>query len=148
MEAFRGRGIVWASEGSSITHLPTHILTSSQKVSPCPLFHHFPSALSGIQGTWSLSSCRAGTGIYLFNSPFSFRGRDPCWHATPSYSVGRHQKSVQMSGWGLQGRAHQPPVLPFVVMCTGYTWEWGSCAPSATNRSSTLTHSDITRRVT
>ena len=46
------------------------------------------------------------------------------------------------------GRVHQPLMLLFVLMCAGYTWERGWCAPSATNPSSTLTHSGITRRVT
>ena len=45
------------------------------------------------------------------------------------------------------GRAHQPPMPPFVHMCKRYTWEWGWCAPSATSPFSTLTPSGSTRRV-
>ena len=41
---FRGRGFVWASEGSNIAPLPTHIFTSSQENLPQLLLHHFPSS--------------------------------------------------------------------------------------------------------
>ena len=40
---FRVGGFVWASEGSNITLLPTHIFTSSQENLPHPLLHHFTS---------------------------------------------------------------------------------------------------------
>ena len=81
----------------------------------------------------------------LFNCPFSFRGRDPCWHATPLYSVGGIKRVYKCLGWGLQGGPINLIVLPFALTCSGYTWEWGWCAPSATNPSSILTHSSMSQ---
>ena len=62
-----------------------------------------------------------------------------------SWGASREYTDVRLR---VAGRVHQPLVLPFVLTCVRYTWEWGWCAPSATILFSTLTHSDITRRVT
>ena len=113
-----------------------------------PLTPPFPSAPSGIQRTQSLCSCIAGTGIYLFNYPFSFRKREIPAEMQPlciQLGVSKECTEVRLR---VAGRAHKALMLPFVLMCAGYTWEWGWCAPSATNPSSTQTHSGITRRVT
>ena len=84
----RGGGFLWALEGSNVTFL--HVLrpTSSKESLPHPICHHLPPGPSGVSGTQSSWSCWMGTGINLFNCPLSFRGRDPCQHATPLYSVG------------------------------------------------------------
>ena len=44
-------------------------------------------------------------------------------------------------------RVHQPHEPPSGHMCTRCTWEWGWCAPPATNPFSTQTHSSATKRV-
>ena len=81
-------------------------------------------------------------------APSVLEGEIPVKNATPLHSVEGHQVCILMSGWGLQGRPHQPLMPPFVHMCKRYTWGWGWCTPSATSPSSTLTPSGATRRVT
>ena len=87
-----------------------HLLPKSLTMPPLPPFPIHPS---GVQGTRSLSSCRAGTGIYLFNCPFSFRGRDPCQHATPSYSVGGIKRVYRCQVEGCK----EGPSAPHATIC-------------------------------
>ena len=48
---FRGRGYLWASEGSNVTFLHIPNPTSSQEDLPHPICHYLPSAPSGVHRT-------------------------------------------------------------------------------------------------
>ena len=88
----RGRGFLWASEGSHST--PSFILssTSLHKGMPFPICHCLPSAPSGVYRTQSLQTCnrdcRTGIRSCLPSCLASFRGSSACPHATLCIQLG------------------------------------------------------------
>ena len=72
-DRFRGRGFLWASEGSNVTFL--HIPAPPPHKKIC----HTPSTTipPGVHRTWCLWSCRPGNEVCLSSCSSSFRGGHP-----------------------------------------------------------------------
>ena len=90
----RGRGFLWASEGSGVTPLHILSLTSPQETSPYAIHHYPPSTPSGVHKVWSPWSSMPGNGVCLSSCAHSFRGGNHCQYATPLHSAGECQVGI------------------------------------------------------
>ena len=131
------------------------MLHSSVSSAPPPhkKVHHTPSAtISYLPPQESQEPKAPGPAEQALEStsstaPSVLEGEIPANMQPLCIQLGASREYTDVRFW-VAGRAHQPLMPPFACMCARYTWGWGWCDPSATNPSSTLTLSGITKRVT
>ena len=121
---FRGGGFLWASEGSDITLLPPHILTSPKKApcAPSATVSHLPPQESiGPEASAPAEQALESASLAL---PPASEDEIPAHMQPLCIQLGASKGCTDVRLRAAK-RAHQPLVLPSVLTYERYIWEWG-----------------------